>query len=537
MTRERPSTPPANHDDEEPWSRYSHHQILVIYSGLMLGMFLGALDQTIVATALPTIVGELGGLEHLAWVVTAYMLSSTASTLLYGKLGDLFGRKRIFQIAIGIFLVGSVLSGISQNMTELILARAFQGAGAGGLMSLSMAIIADVVSPRERGRYQGYNTGCFALASIAGPLVGGLFVDHLTWRWVFFVNLPIGAAALFMSSYALQDTNRRIKHAIDYVGAALMIAGVTALMLVLTWGGNQYAWDSAEVLIMTAVSIASLVGFVFWEQRVEEPILPLVLFKNSIFNITTAAGLLIGMAMFGSSVFLPVFLQLVRDVSATESGLLLTPQMAGILITSVLAGRLITSTGKYKIFPIIGAPIQIVAFFMLSRMTSQTTVLQVSLSVLTLGLGMGLTMPTLMTAMQNAVEMRHMGIATSVTQFSRSMGGALGVTIFGSILNNRLAYYLPRLLPPGAAGGNLDPSQLQGSPQQIWALPEAIRIAVTDSFAQSLHWVFLSTIPLVALALLALLFLEERPLRGTIHIADGEAEVAAERSLEAVLAV
>jgi len=478
-------------------------------------MFLGALDQTIVATALPTIVGELGGLSHLAWVVTAYMLSSTASTLLYGKLGDLFGRKKIFQIAIAIFLLGSVFSGLSQNVS-----RAVQGAGAGGLMSLSMAIIADVVSPRERGRYQGYNTGCFALASIAGPLVGGLFVDHLTWRWVFFVNLPIGAAALFMASTALQETVRRVRHAIDYVGAALMTVGVTALMLVLTWGGNQYAWDSAEVLGMSLVAIGGLVAFVLWEQRVPEPILPLVLFRNSIFNITTVAGLLIGMAMFGSAVFLPVFLQLVRDVSATGSGLLLTPQMGGILITSVLAGRLISSTGKYKVFPIVGAPIQILAFFLLSTMTSHTNQLQVSLYVLTLGLGMGLTMPTLMTAMQNAMEMRHMGIATSVSQFSRSMGGALGVTIFGSILNNRLAYYLPRLLP---AGTSIDPSQLQGSPQQIWALPEPIRVAVTDSFAQSLHVVFLATIPLVALALLALLFLEERPLRGAIHIADEEA--------------
>jgi EmrB/QacA subfamily drug resistance transporter len=501
----------------------------------MLGMFLGALDQTIVATALPTIVGELGGLDHLAWVVTAYMLSSTASTLLYGKFGDLFGRKKVFQIAIAIFLVGSVFSGLAQNMTELILSRALQGAGAGGLMSLSMAIIADVVSPRERGRYQGYNTGCFALASIAGPLAGGLFVDHLTWRWVFFINLPIGVAALFMASTSLQETTRRVRHAIDYIGSALMIVGVTSLLLVLTWGGSQYAWTSVEVLGATAVALAGLVGFMVWERRVEEPLLPMVLFRNGIFNVTTLAGLLIGMAMFGSSIFLPVFLQLVRDVSATESGLLLTPQMAGILVTSVLAGRLITSTGKYKIFPIIGAPIQIVAFYMLSTMTSQTTVLQVSLSVLTLGLGMGLTMPTLMTAMQNAVEMRHMGIATSVTQFSRSMGGALGVTIFGSILNNRLAYYLPRLLPAGA-GANVDPSQLQGSPQQIWALPEAIRIAVTDSFAQSLHWVFLSTVPLVAIALILLLFLEERPLRGKISLASDETSEA-EVSLEPALAV
>jgi len=513
-TRSTTATPATT--EEEPWGRYSHHQILVIYSGLMLGMLLGALDQTVVATALPTIVGELGDLTHLAWVVTAYMLTSTASTLLYGKFGDLFGRKKVFQIAIAIFLVGSVFSGLAQNMTQLIASRALQGAGAGGLMALSMAIIADVVSPRERGRYQGYTTGVFAFASIAGPLVGGLFTDHLTWRWVFFVNIPVGIAALFMSSIALQETTRRIRHSIDYLGAALMIVGVSSLMLVLTWGGTQYAWTSLHVLSLSLLTVVSLGLFVFRENHTAEPLLPLRMFRNSIFNVTTLGGFLSGLAMFGSVVFLPVFLQLVTGVSATNSGLLLTPQMLGVIVMSIAVGRTISVTGKYKIFPIIGGPIQIAAFVLLSTMTSHTTQLQVGLYMVTLGVGMGLMMPTLMTAMQNAMDRRDMGIATSVSQFARSMGGAIGVAIFGAIMNNRLAYFLGQAFRAGARAG-FDPSVVQGSPQQILALPGPIRLAIVDSFAKSLHYVFLATIPMVALAFILMLFLKELPLRGSVR--------------------
>ncbi|HUZ77783.1 MAG TPA: MDR family MFS transporter [Chloroflexota bacterium] len=527
VTDSRSSLAQAPTDDEEAsWGRYSHREILVIYSGLMLGMLLGALDQTVVATALPTIVGQLGGLEQLAWVVTAYMLTSTATTLLYGKLGDLFGRKKIFQLAIFIFLVGSVCSGLSQNMVQLIASRALQGAGAGGLMALAMTIIADVVSPRERGRYQGYSTGVFAVASIVGPLIGGLFTDHLTWRWVFFVNVPIGIAALFMASVALQETTRRVRHTIDYLGSVLMMAGVTALLLVLTWGGTQYAWSSVEVLGTAAAAVVCLVAFAVWEMHVSEPILPLTLFSNSIFTITTLVALISGMSMFGAVVFLPVFLQLVSGTSATNSGLLLTPQMAGVIITSITAGRLITRTGKYKIFPLIGIPMQLVAFFLMSGMNRATSQPQVAGFMVLLGLGMGMTMPTLTTAMQNAVSVRVMGVATSVSQFARSMGSALGVTVFGAIMNNRLAYYLPRALPPGSLKNGLGASSLEGSPRQILALPYPVRLAIIDSFARALHVVFIAVIPVIAVSLVLTVFLKELPLRS------GSRRSAAEEGVE-----
>ncbi|HEX6512505.1 MAG TPA: MDR family MFS transporter [Chloroflexota bacterium] len=503
-------------------AQYTYKQVGVIYSGLALGMMLSALDQTVVATALPTIVGELGGLSHLSWVVTAYLLTSTASTLLYGKLGDLYGRKRIFQIAIGIFLLGSILSGLSQNMFQLIGFRALQGLGAGGTMTSAMAIIGDVVSPRERGRYQGYNAGIFGLASIGGPLLGGFFVDHLGWRWVFYINLPIGIAGLVLSSLVLRASSRRTEHAIDYAGAALMIAAVVSLLLVSAWGGTQYAWSSPLMVGLALAAVLAGTLFVLQERRAAEPILPPELFRGSTFRISTGGTLLLGVLMFNAVIFLPLFLQLVTGVSATNSGILLAPLMLGMVFTSIGGGRFISQTGRYKPLPIVGFGLCILAYALLSTMNAGTPQLLVSAYMVLLGLGIGLIPQVLTTSTQNEVPRRHLGAATSGLQFFRSMGASLGVAVFGAMLNSRLGYWLPRLLPSGAGGVN--PADIQGSPGQLATLSPAVREAVVEIFARSLHWVFVGAIPVAVAALLLVLFLEERPLRTTSWISQAQAE-------------
>ena len=498
---------------QQQGNQYTFRQVGVIYSGLALGMMLSALDQTVVATALPTIVGELGGINHLSWVVTSYLLTSTASTLLYGKLGDLYGRRRIFQIAIGIFLLGSALSGLSQNMFELIGFRALQGLGAGGTMTSAMAIIGDVVSPRERGRYQGYNAGIFGLASIGGPLLGGFFVDHLGWRWVFYINLPIGIAGLILSSIVLRAQSERKEHIIDYLGAGLMVAAVTSLLLLTSWGGTQYSWASPEIagLALAAVVCGGL--FVWQERRAPEPILPPELFRASIFRVSTSCTLLLGMLMFDATIFLPVFLQLVTGVSATSSGVLLMPLMLGMVFTSIGGGRFISVTGRYKALPIVGFSLCVTAYSLMSTMNASTTQLQVSAYMVLLGLGIGLIPQVLTTSTQNDVPQRHLGSATSGLQFFRSMGASLGVALLGAVLSSRLAYWLPRLLPAGAAGVN--PADIQGSPGQLAALPTDVHAAVVETFSRSLHWVFVAAIPIAVLALILVLFLEEKPLRRT----------------------
>jgi EmrB/QacA subfamily drug resistance transporter len=335
----------------------SHRQILFIFSGLILGMLLAALDQTIVATALPTIVGELGGLEHLSWVVTAYLLAATVSTPLYGKLGDLYGRKRIFQLAIVVFLVGSVLAGMSRSMAELIGFRALQGLGGGGLMVIAQAIIADVVTPRERGRYQGYFGAVFGGAMVAGPLAGGFFTDHFTWRWVFYINLPLGLAALAVTSVALRGRSATVRHQVDYLGASLLAGAVTCLVLLATWGGSQYPWSSPLIIGLGVAAVALLAVFVPVERRAAEPVVPLELFRNPTFGVASAVSLIIGFAMFGVISFLPLFLQLVGGASATNSGLLLLPLMLGLLSASMASGQVITRTGRYKAFPVLGTAV------------------------------------------------------------------------------------------------------------------------------------------------------------------------------------
>jgi EmrB/QacA subfamily drug resistance transporter len=491
---------------------FTHRQIQVVLVGLMAGSFLAALDQTIVATALPRIVGDFGGVDQLAWIASIYLLTSTAAMPIIGKLSDVYGRRLLFQVSIVVFMVGSLMAGGSQTMGQLIASRAVQGFGAGGLVVLNFGVLADIVAPRERGKYQGYVASVWAVAAVIGPFLGGFFVDHLTWRWIFFVNLPIGIGALLVTSAVLKlPTRDRNNVSIDYLGAALLVAAIVSLLLVTEWGGDRYDWLSPEIVGLLAAGLLLAVLFVWCERRAADPIIPPRLFRIPTFRISATAATIFGMLMFGTILFVPVYFQIVRGDTATNSGLLLMPQMLGILVGTIGAGRLTTRTGRYKIFPLVGLTLLGVSFFVLSRIQPDTSQWVAVICMVFVGAGIGMTTPALMLSVQNAVDTDDTGAATSAMTTVRSMGAALGAAVFGAVLSGRLNAELSANL--GRAARRIDPALLRGSPDQIAGLPEKVQHGVIESFADALSTVFLAAVPIAILAFVIVLFLPELPLR------------------------
>jgi EmrB/QacA subfamily drug resistance transporter len=520
----------------------THKEIMFVLSGLMVGMLLAALDQTIVSTALKSIVEDFDGLTHYTWVVTAYLLTSTASTPLYGKISDLYGRRPVFQFAIITFLIGSFAAGAATSMTQLIAFRAIQGLGAGGLMSLTFVIIGDIISPRERGKYQGYFGGVWGLSSVAGPLLGGYFSDHAQilgvtgWRWIFYINLPFGIAALIITSMSLHIPKVKREHSIDYLGALLLVSGVSALLLGISVYGPQDGWQSSKTLLTLASALALILLFIFQESRAKEPILPLTLFKNHTFSVTSVMAFIIGAGMFGAIIMLPLYLQIVKGDSATSAGLKLIPFMIGIVAMSIVSGKMITKHGHYKRFPIIGLALMTVGLAMLSTLTESTPFWQLSIYSILIGAGLGFSMQTIVIALQNAVDFKDLGVATSANTFFRSIGATMGVALFGTVYASRLAHNLPIEIEKLRAS---NPAALVGAtPEKFAALKEntavlktftpELQVGIINAFVNSFHLVFLAAVPVTVIGFFVAFALRETPLRTGVGHQAAKEEAAGE---------